>query len=480
MAYASVDHREIISCFPLPVAILRVANGAPVVFDDLNRAFLEVFDLMPGAVVGRGVDAAFLTEAALSIEGGARRVGAEDLRLKIAVRCRGHVTRHAFVFKRISEDAGGRFVLLVVEPAPQLSSNERRHAASLDQLAPLSSSFVYVYDLARARTRYVNSALADLLGVTDAIDLSKVLTRLDPEHVERLIGYVDDFGRLEDGEVSILRFRLLDNHERWRWIEAHTRVFSRNRKGAVLRVIGVAADVTEQQALAVALQSTARALHDAEDRERRRIARELHDSTAQHLVSIGLNLSNLEQRVVFEDDQKALVRGMRLALASAHREIRTFSYLLHPPKLEERGLEATLRAFVDGFGRRTGLDTDFIVDRGSHDVSPPGALSLFRVAQEALMNVHKHAGAKSVRIRLCNTASETLLEVADDGCGLTPEQANRLFGQGAGGVGIAGMKARMEDLGGRVLFLPNAPGLRVRATLPVGFEGMMRQAPPSL
>jgi signal transduction histidine kinase len=204
----------------------------------------------------------------------------------------------------------------------------------------------------------------------------------------------------------------------------------------------------------------------AEEHERRRIGRELHDSTTQHLVAIDLTMSRLEQRIGDDPVDRAIVQDIRAALTAAHREIRTFSYLLHPPNLQRVGLEAALNQFLEGFQRRTGLFVRFQVLGPPQVLGQHADLAVFRLAQEALMNVHRHASAREVDIRLVHRALETTLEVSDDGVGLAPADiAPLLSGQGQG-VGIASMKARIEGLGGRLEIFPRAKGLQIRAVMP--------------
>jgi signal transduction histidine kinase len=258
----------------------------------------------------------------------------------------------------------------------------------------------------------------------------------------------------------------------WRWVEARERVFGRSRDGGVRRILGFASDVTDRHRLLESLAATSRALLTAEAQERRRIARELHDSVAQHLVAIDLTLSRLERRRRSDDmDQSDLVLDIRDALSAAHREVRTFSYLLHPPDLERLGLETTLRKFLEGFGQRSGLDVNLTVTGVTPVIEPVVELALFRVAQEALMNVHKHAGSNMVDIDLRFEPSSVMLEVRDDGVGLQSSEIVRLMSEDSGGVGIAAMKARMSQIGGAVELLPLRKGLLVRAMAPLQVNG---------
>jgi len=183
-------------------------------------------------------------------------------------------------------------------------------------------------------------------------------------------------------------------------------------------------------------------------------------------VAIDLTMSRLEQRIGDDPTDRAIVQDIRTALSAAYREIRTFSYLLHPPNLERVGLEAALNQFLEGFQRRTGLHVRFQVKGPRRPLGRHGELGLFRLAQEALMNAHRHARAREVDIRLIHRPQETVLEVGDDGVGLSPAEIAPLLSGLAAGVGVASMKARIEDLGGTLEIFPQLKGLMVRATMP--------------
>lgn len=207
------------------------------------------------------------------------------------------------------------------------------------------------------------------------------------------------------------------------------------------------------------------AVMQAELDERRRIAREVHDAMAQHLVVIDLTLSRI-QREAGDALPPNAVEEIKDALRAAHSEVRTFSYLLHPPDLERFGLTTAVEKFATGFAARTGLIMTLAIE-DLPALDAVSSLTLFRVAQEALMNVHRHARAAHVDIRLHIVAGEVELEVADDGVGASPEHLEHVLTHGAAGVGISGMKARLEQLDGRLRLEVLPRGLRLRATLPV-------------
>lgn len=224
-------------------------------------------------------------------------------------------------------------------------------------------------------------------------------------------------------------------------------------------------DVTAAMQAERELSRAAERLLDVQEEERQRIARELHDGTSQHLVALQLGLATLRRR----HGGLEVMEDMRRELAEAQKEIRTLSYLLHPPQLARDGLSATLRSFVQGFRRRTGLSVVLSAE-GSLDVLPfTVQRAVFRVIQEALANVHRHTAARRVSIELTLRRAGLRLIVADDGRRpgdppLTLEP----------GVGIPGMAARIERFGGRLSVTPTGFGARVAAFIPA--SGLSRTA----
>ncbi len=195
--------------------------------------------------------------------------------------------------------------------------------------------------------------------------------------------------------------------------------------------------------------------------ERQRMARELHDSTSQLLTTIGLLLGSLEHQ---SPDRKALavVEELQELVREAQQEIRSISYLAHPPALGQRGLAGAMKALVEGFGRRTGLEASFEI-QGNETVIPAAAESvLYRIAQEGLSNVHRHARATRLSVFLCFRGSATHLVIADNGVGISPET---LAGTGRAGVGLASMHERLREIGGRLTVRGLSPGTAILATL---------------
>jgi signal transduction histidine kinase len=206
----------------------------------------------------------------------------------------------------------------------------------------------------------------------------------------------------------------------------------------------------------------------AEDGVRRRIAKELHDSTAQDLVAVMMNMELLRESEAGLDPAVAKQIDDSLALLEncAH-EIRTLSYVLHPPGLDEAGLAGAIRHFVAGFGERTGLATsvDLLPDLGR--LGETVEMILFRVVQESLSNIHRHSQSMTAAVRIGRRASEVILEIKDQGRGIPRQILEAGTGHSPGlGVGIPGMRERLRQIGGRLDIESGPIGTTVRATVP--------------
>jgi signal transduction histidine kinase len=201
--------------------------------------------------------------------------------------------------------------------------------------------------------------------------------------------------------------------------------------------------------------------------ERQRIASELHDSTTQYLVAIGLNLMKMEQLPPRQDDQKLLGEIDHL-LTEALKELRLFTYLLHPKVLDGTGFCETIHAFSDGYSDRTGIHVTCRIDEEADELGFDLRRTFLRIAQEALSNVHRHAGASQVTVDLRCTPSEVILYVADDGHGMRSRKAGSRTGKPSLGVGIPGMRIRLHQFGGTLRIRSGARGTILRACVPRG------------
>lgn len=227
----------------------------------------------------------------------------------------------------------------------------------------------------------------------------------------------------------------------------------------------VAHDVTERNETERSFRQLSRRLLELQEEERRRIARELHDTTGQHLAALRFNLSRI---VRTPQPPPELVEETFALIDQSVSEIRTLSYLLHPPMIEQAGLVDTLQWYVRGFEERSGIAVRLDADDDLGGMSAETATSLFRVIQEALTNIHRHSESKTATVRLKRRQGMLQLEVEDEGRGLPRELIANIDALGAFGVGLAGMKERIESLGGTLHIDSGSGGTRLTATLPGG------------
>src|SRR4051794_1513197 len=195
---------------------------------------------------------------------------------------------------------------------------------------------------------------------------------------------------------------------------------------------------------------------EVQSAERQRVSRELHDSTSQLLTSIGLVLGRLRHDL---DDPKSaeLLDEMQQLLSETHREIRAISYLGQPLALENAGLSAALGLLVDGFGRRTDLKGSFEVRGMTVALPPETTAALYRIAQESLSNIHRHAQASQFSVVLHFSPSRVHLVVSDNGVGISADSLD--------GVGLSGMRSRLAELRGRLTISDLSPGTGIIASV---------------
>jgi signal transduction histidine kinase len=241
-------------------------------------------------------------------------------------------------------------------------------------------------------------------------------------------------------------------------------------EGKVRGAVGAFLDITDRKQAEQALRDLSGRLLRSQDEERRRIARELHDTTAQGLAALLMNLSLVKASAPGMNDKTRQILADTVSLAEqSTRELRTVSYLLHPPMLDELGLAGAMRDYADGFARRSGLRVDLELPPDLEGLPRDTALALFRVMQEALANVRRHSGSRTASIRLARTATELQLEVRDQGQGMAAARKLSAGDPPGGGlgVGVPGMRERMRQLGGRLEIESNNRGTCVIAIAPV-------------
>jgi two-component system NarL family sensor kinase len=249
---------------------------------------------------------------------------------------------------------------------------------------------------------------------------------------------------------------LYDGNDRW---EGHTFRLAINRLEVGGRTFATITryDVTELIQLRRQREDFGSLLIETQANEGRRLARDLHDSTQQLLVSVDLALGQLRRANRSKEAGKRL-EEVQQSLDEVQQEIRSFAYLAHPPVLASLGLRRSLEVLVQGYGGRTGLATTFRFE-GDDDATWPAAdIAVYRIVQEALSNVHRHAQAKTLDVGLSCRKSMIHAVISDDGIGMPAIALS--------GVGVAGMRERLNELGGRLSLRRREHGTSIIATVP--------------
>jgi PAS domain S-box-containing protein len=243
----------------------------------------------------------------------------------------------------------------------------------------------------------------------------------------------------------------------------------RGEKGEIAGAIVTVRNVTERKRREEELHQLSARLLQLQDEERRRIARDLHDSFAQSLLAVNLNLAQLSR------SGGELNKEGRRVLAEAHKimkglakEIRSLSYLLHPPVLDELGLTSAIEEYASGFSQRSGIRAEVEISKEIGRLPQEIETALFRIIQESLGNIQRHSGSASAKIELKRERAGLTLEVSDQGRGFSSEQLKEEPARTSKlGVGILGMRERMRQLGGRLEIRSGSTGTTVKAALPV-------------
>jgi signal transduction histidine kinase len=223
------------------------------------------------------------------------------------------------------------------------------------------------------------------------------------------------------------------------------------------------ADVLRQ---AEQLRDLSHRLMQAQDDERRHIARELHDTAGQTLAVLGMHLAQIVQRAGKKSPE--VLREAQNAgdvLQQLQKEIRTTSYLLHPPLLDEIGLSSAVAWYIEGLKERSGLDIQLSIPKDFGRVPRKMELVIFRIVQECLTNIHRHSGATNASIRIDHLDGAISVQVADNGTGMQKERLTEVQ-SGSHGVGLRGMRERIRQFRGDMRIESDSAGTKIQVTLP--------------
>ena len=344
----------------------------------------------------------------------------------------------------------------------ELRASERRfqnafaHAATGMLLVDLEGRFVEA-----------NRAYSEITGYTQA-ELES-LTFLDITHPEDVDRCARTFQQMVGGEIPsyVIEKRYLRKDGSVVWARVSSTLL-RDGTSRPSHAVVIVEDITERKRAEEQLSALSRRLLHVQDDERRRLARELHDSTAQSIAAMCMNLGVVSESANLLDRQaqKALTECLEIG-EQCIRELRTFSYLLHPPVLDDLGLASALKWYVEGFVHRSRIEValDIAADLGR--LSREMELTLFRVVQESLTNIHRHSGSRTATIRIVRYRKNVLLQVRDYGCGIAGAAGTSNGTVTHEGVGIAGMRERVRQIGGHLRIHSRSGGTDVEVLAPL-------------
>ena len=265
-----------------------------------------------------------------------------------------------------------------------------------------------------------------------------------------------------------------------------------NANGEILEWFGAASDVTARkeaednfrklaQTLDAEVRARTRELEEqsnrvrqlswrllrSQDEERRHIARELHDSVGQTLTALDINLELFMHEAGSKSSEvDSKIEEIQETVQQLHREIRTTSYLLHPPLLDESGLYSAIGWYLQGLRERSGLEVQLDIPKEFGRVPRDMELVIFRLVQECLTNIHRHSESKTASIRIARESNQISLEIGDQGKGMSPARLAEIQ-SGRSGVGISGMRERLRQFEGTMKIESDSSGTRVFATIPL-------------
>ncbi len=350
----------------------------------------------------------------------------------------------------------------------------------------------------RGRLRYMNPALLNVLGYSEE-DVSSGTLRWDsltsPEYAEadaRAIQQLRTSGRCEVYEKVYLakdgrRIPILigastlemagGNPEVAAFVtdltplktaeEALRNANDELEKKVAERTAALEAEISDRKRAETILRELTGRLLRTQDDERRRMARELHDHAGQTLVALGINLALLQDAAQGKSPNIVKLAAESQQLSDdLSKEIRTLSYLLHPPLLDEVGLESALRWYVEGFSKRSKIDIDLELPEDFGRLPRDLELLVFRVVQECLTNIHRHSGSPSARIHLARSEDAVQFEISDQGKGISAERLREMKAARAG-VGVRGMEERVRQFDGTLQITSRPEGTRVEVKLPL-------------
>jgi PAS domain S-box-containing protein len=342
-----------------------------------------------------------------------------------------------------------------------LSASEEKYRQIVDTMM----EGIWVVDT-EIRIMLVNNQLAEMLNYPVEEMVGKYAYDFILEKTDADLKEIKERRRSGVSEQYDAKLRRKDGSYVWVLISA-TPIHDEN--GTYSGSLAMIADITERKHNEEQLKELASRLLNLQDEERRRLARELHDETAQNLAALNVGLSRIKPILTPDQtDAISLISESESLCQKSLKEVRTISYLLHPPLLDERGLGRALSWFVNGFSERSGIIVDYFhspeIERLPYEIES----ALFRVVQEALTNIHRHSGSNVAHISLTREQDQIILVVRDEGRGMSEDpHISDGIGVARLGVGIPGMRERLRLVGGQLKISSTPNGTTLKGVVPL-------------
>ncbi len=350
----------------------------------------------------------------------------------------------------------------------------------VERIAETVPDGLIIYNIIEGRFVYANREVAgygpeQIRGMTS----EQFIQLVHPDDRQGLAERLRKLRGAGDGEIIEIEYRIRDRDGRWRWLSSRDSIFTRTGDGAAEQTIGSVTDITGRKQADAALEAreaelrtsreelralAARLLTAAEE-ERKSLSRELHDDLNQRLAILAIDLETLAARLSPAHPLCAELEMLKNRLAELSEDVRRMAYQLRPSILDDLGLVPALRSYCEQFKSRERVSVAFTHARLPERIPPDIALCLYRVAQEALRNVAKHAATRRAAVTLTGTGEAVVLAVRDWGAGFEPDGAKRK------GLGIIGMEERVRLAGG-AFELRSRPGhgAEIEVTIPLVAE----------
>jgi PAS domain S-box-containing protein len=331
---------------------------------------------------------------------------------------------------------------------------------------------MFAYEWDAATDVIVRSAeSAQILGIDEAARVTgqQILTKVHPDDRERLKAAVAELS--PDEPDLLIRYRMVRPDDTVIWVERSSRA-QFDKRGRILRIVGMVADITQRKLAEEALESVGRRLIEAQEQERTRIARELHDDFSQRLALITGELEVLQRDPSVWDQVRSRLGELWKRAYEITTDIQSLSHELHSSKLQYLGVAAAIRGFCKEFGEQQTVKIDFQTHDLPSPLLPDTSLCLFRVLQEALHNSVKHSGVQHFEVRLWGTPGEIHLTVGDSGSGFNREAARE-----GRGLGLISMEERLKLVNGS-LSIDAEPerGTTIHARVPLSSDSRPMRA----